>query len=216
MIRLISRHSVRHAWPAYVGAFVALTFGVVLIGLAVTLIAAVEATASTTGVTAAERAELEGLSSLFGTMSSVAMFMALFVVGSTFGFVVASRRRELGLLRLVGATPGQVRRVVLGESAVVASAATVVGCLVSTAVAPAALWLVRVLGVTDLHLATLNGKGKLEIVRHEGRLGVIEPGAFADLLLVDGDPLADLGLLQDGGAHLAAIMKGGRFHKYAM
>lgn len=153
MIRLVSRHSVRHAWPAYVGAFVALTFGVVLIGLAVTLIGAVEATSSTDGVTAAERAELDGLSSLFGTMSAVAMFMALFVVGSTFGFVVASRRRELGLLRLVGATPRQVRRVVLGESAVVAAAATVVGCLVSTAVAPGALWLVRVLGVTDLHLA---------------------------------------------------------------
>ena len=141
MIRLVSRHSVRHAWPAYVGAFVALTFGVVLIGLAVTLIGAVEATASTDGVTAGERAELDGLSSLFGTMSAVAMFMALFVVGSTFGFVVASRRRELGLLRLVGATPRQVRRVVLGESAVVAAATTVVGCLVSTAVAPGALWL---------------------------------------------------------------------------
>ena len=49
-------------------------------------------------------------------MSGVSLFMALFVVGSTFGFVVATRRRELGLLRLVGATPRQVRRLVLGES----------------------------------------------------------------------------------------------------
>jgi imidazolonepropionase-like amidohydrolase len=51
------------------------------------------------------------------------------------------------------------------------------------------------------------------VLRHEGRLGVIAPGAFADLLLVDGNPLGDLGLLQDQGAHLAVIMKGGRFHK---
>ena len=64
-----------------------------------------------------------------------------------------------------------------------------------------------------LRSATLVGA---EIVRQEGKLGVIEPGAFADLLLVDGDPLADFGLLQDGGAHLAAIMKGGKFHKYAL
>ncbi|TWT15461.1 amidohydrolase family protein [Reyranella sp. CPCC 100927] len=64
-----------------------------------------------------------------------------------------------------------------------------------------------------LRSATLVGA---EIVRREGKLGVIEPGAFADLLLVDGDPLKDFGCLQDGGAHFAAIMKGGAFHKYAV
>ena len=31
----------------------------------------------------------------------------------------------------------------------------------------------------------------------EGKLGVIEPGAFADLILVDGDPLKNLSLFQD-------------------
>ena len=51
------------------------------------------------------------------------------------------------------------------------------------------------------------------VVRQEGKLGVIAPGAFADLLVVDGNPLSDLGLFQDQGAHLSAIMKGGRFHK---
>ncbi|HZB56784.1 MAG TPA: amidohydrolase family protein, partial [Reyranella sp.] len=58
--------------------------------------------------------------------------------------------------------------------------------------------------------ATLIGA---EVVRQEGRLGVVEPGAFADLLVVDGDPLKNLGLFKDGGPHLSAIMKGGRFHK---
>jgi imidazolonepropionase-like amidohydrolase len=58
--------------------------------------------------------------------------------------------------------------------------------------------------------ATLIGA---EIVRMPGRLGVIEPGAIADLLLVDGDPVADLELLQHQGRHLPAIMKAGRFHK---
>src|SRR5262249_55187465 len=51
------------------------------------------------------------------------------------------------------------------------------------------------------------------VLRREGLLGVIAPGAAADLLLVDGNPLDDLGLFQDQGAHLAAIMKAGRFHK---
>jgi imidazolonepropionase-like amidohydrolase len=58
--------------------------------------------------------------------------------------------------------------------------------------------------------ATLVGA---EVVRQDGKLGTIRPGAFADLLVVDGDPVKDLGLFKDGGVHLAAIMKAGRFHK---
>jgi len=61
--------------------------------------------------------------------------------------------------------------------------------------------------------ATLIGA---EIVRMPGRLGVIEPGAIADLLLVDGDPVADLQLLQHQGRSLAAIMKAGCFHKHLL
>ena len=52
-----------------------------------------------------------------------------------------------------------------------------------------------------------------EVLHMEGRLGVIAPGALADLLVVDGNPLADLGVLLDQGTHIDAIMKGGRFHK---
>ena len=58
--------------------------------------------------------------------------------------------------------------------------------------------------------ATLVGA---DIVRQPGKLGVVEPGAFADLIVVDGDPLKDLGLFQDQGKHLRAIMKAGTFHK---
>ena len=52
-----------------------------------------------------------------------------------------------------------------------------------------------------------------EIIRQEGRLGTLKPGAHADLLILDRDPLQDLGVFQDQGAHIAAIMKAGRFHK---
>jgi imidazolonepropionase-like amidohydrolase len=46
-------------------------------------------------------------------------------------------------------------------------------------------------------------------------LGVIEPGAYADLLLVDGDPLADIDLLADPDRSLLLVMKDGRIHKDA-
>src|SRR5262249_53877274 len=55
-----------------------------------------------------------------------------------------------------------------------------------------------------------------EIIRESGRLGEIVPDAFADLLVVDGDPYRDLGLFQGNGAHLAAIVKGGYFVKQTL
>jgi len=44
-----------------------------------------------------------------------------------------------------------------------------------------------------------------------GRIGVIAPGACADLLAIDGDPLQDMGLLQEEGRHMSVIMKEGKF-----
>jgi imidazolonepropionase-like amidohydrolase len=52
-----------------------------------------------------------------------------------------------------------------------------------------------------------------QVVRMVDKLGCLKAGAFADLLVVDGNPLKDLKLLQGQGQHLSAIMKGGRFHK---
>ena len=44
-------------------------------------------------------------------------------------------------------------------------------------------------------------------------LGVIRPGAVADLIVVDGNPLADVSLLESQGKHLTLIMKAGVIHK---
>jgi imidazolonepropionase-like amidohydrolase len=61
--------------------------------------------------------------------------------------------------------------------------------------------------------ATLIGA---KLCKLEGRIGTIAPGAFADLLVVDGDPYGDIGVLQGDGAHMPGIMKGGVFYKRAM
>jgi imidazolonepropionase-like amidohydrolase len=47
----------------------------------------------------------------------------------------------------------------------------------------------------------------------DGRLGVIEPGAYADLLVVDGNPLEDLTVLRDYRKNLRVIMKDGKIYK---
>jgi imidazolonepropionase-like amidohydrolase len=52
-----------------------------------------------------------------------------------------------------------------------------------------------------------------EILQQEGKLGCIKPGAHADLLVVDGDPLKDIELLAASGRHLRLIMRGGELIK---
>jgi imidazolonepropionase-like amidohydrolase len=52
-----------------------------------------------------------------------------------------------------------------------------------------------------------------DVLRMPGKVGTLQAGAFADAILVDGNPLKDLALLGDQGKHLALIMKAGQLHK---
>jgi imidazolonepropionase-like amidohydrolase len=75
------------------------------------------------------------------------------------------------------------------------------------------LWLfVKVLGWSAMDTLVAATRLGGEIMGKPGELGVIKPGALADLLLVDGDPLADISILQDRSA-LRMIMKDGAMHK---
>jgi imidazolonepropionase-like amidohydrolase len=47
----------------------------------------------------------------------------------------------------------------------------------------------------------------------EGQVGVVAPGALADLLVVDGNPLENLGLLTDPARNLHLVMAAGRVHR---
>lgn len=48
---------------------------------------------------------------------------------------------------------------------------------------------------------------------YPGKLGVVENGALADLLLVDGDPIADIKLIADPAKNFVVIMKDGKIYK---
>ncbi len=52
-----------------------------------------------------------------------------------------------------------------------------------------------------------------EVVRMEGLIGVIKPNAFADLLVIDGNPLDDIRVLTEEGAHMPMIIKEGAIYK---
>ena len=48
---------------------------------------------------------------------------------------------------------------------------------------------------------------------YSGKLGVVEEGALADLLLVDGDPIANIRLIEDPAKKFVVIMKDGKIYK---
>jgi putative ABC transport system permease protein len=85
---------------------------------------------------------LVAMNALLGTAGGVTTFVSVFVVASTFAFAVAQRRREIGLLRTAGATPGQVRRTVFAEAVVAGAVASAAGCVLGSHGAP---WLARLL-----------------------------------------------------------------------
>ena len=48
---------------------------------------------------------------------------------------------------------------------------------------------------------------------YQGKLGVVEEGALADLLLVEGDPIANIRLIEDPERNFRVIMKDGMIYK---
>ncbi|MFC8336539.1 FtsX-like permease family protein [Streptomyces rubiginosohelvolus] len=79
---------------------------------------------------------LVSVNALLGTAAGITLFVSAAVVASTFSYAVAGRRREFGLLRTVGATPGQIRRTVLAESVLIGVAASAAGTLLGAGGAP--------------------------------------------------------------------------------
>ncbi|MFF3528531.1 FtsX-like permease family protein [Streptomyces rubiginosohelvolus] len=79
---------------------------------------------------------LVSVNALLGTAAGITLFVSAAVVASTFSYAVAQRRREFGLLRTAGATPGQIRRTVLAESVLVGVAASAAGTLLGAEGAP--------------------------------------------------------------------------------
>src|SRR4051794_2242914 len=74
--------------------------------------------------TAADRA---GLIAIFGALGGIAGAVALFVVAGTFGLAIAQRRRETAVLRALGASPRQIRRLIAGEALLVSLVAGALG-----------------------------------------------------------------------------------------
>lgn len=120
----------------------------------VRLARAAERTAALQGMTAAFELNLRAISLL-------ALVVGTFLIYNTITFFVLRRRATLGILRALGATGGQVMRLVLGESLALAAVGTVLGLALGIVLAQGALALVTrtindlyfTLGPTELHVS---------------------------------------------------------------
>jgi putative ABC transport system permease protein len=93
---------------------------------------------------AKDTSELTGLTTFLGVAALLSGFVAVTVTATAFGLSVAQRRRDLALLRTIGATPRQVMRAVCAEAAIVGAGGSAAGCLLGLAGAPLlANWIVR-------------------------------------------------------------------------
>ncbi|MGV9295973.1 FtsX-like permease family protein [Amycolatopsis sp. NPDC003676] len=129
----LALHTLRGRRVSFAGAFLTLVFGVAMISAAGTVIAVSGDDAGTADQAA--RTALAEAGNLLALFAGIGGFLTIFIVASTFSFTVSQRRHELALLRMAGADPGQVRRMVLTETTVLGTTAAAAGALLGVPLA---------------------------------------------------------------------------------
>ncbi|GAA2428827.1 hypothetical protein GCM10010191_47490 [Actinomadura vinacea] len=129
----VSACTVRDRWPLFTGALLTVTLGVALVQSSVLVLVSTgepKIPPGTSGRAAEQiREGYVGAATLLGMATPLAMFLAVFIVGSTFAFAVEQRRKELALLRMLGGSRPQLIRLLLGEAFLLGLAGSVLGML---------------------------------------------------------------------------------------
>lgn len=127
--------SLRYRSAASLATFLTVLLGTALMGSFATLV-----TTAAGDVSSTDREALVTIGAVVGGWGSL---IVLFAVVSTVGITVTQRDVEVGLLRTLGATPRQVKRLVRAETFLVSLAAAVAGAALSYAGGAALLGLLR-------------------------------------------------------------------------
>ncbi|MEU8134254.1 FtsX-like permease family protein [Streptodolium elevatio] len=122
----LALRSLRHRISGFAASFLAMFLGA-------TILMSFAAMLDTAGGTGVDATSKETLTTMGAVVGGWGLLLVVFAVSSTLTLSVRQRSAEMALLRSIGATPRQVTRMIVGESAVLAAAAAVL------AVAPAVL-----------------------------------------------------------------------------
>ncbi|WP_026930924.1 FtsX-like permease family protein [Glycomyces tenuis] len=130
MLRL-SFNTFAERWPLFTGAILTVATGVALVQSSLLILVSAATQDLPPGLDPGAEAQMrdayEGAVSLLGITLGIAYVLAIFIVSSTFAFTVAQRRRDLALLRLVGGSRGQLRRLLLSEALLLALFGSAIG-----------------------------------------------------------------------------------------
>ncbi|MEV4266021.1 ABC transporter permease [Kribbella sp. NPDC049584] len=150
MLRL-SVGALRTRWQLFAGAVVAVALGVGLVQSGLQMLAATDRPVLPAGLSAYQRAQVRegyvGAATLLGMSVMLAVFLSVFIVSTTFGFMTVQRRREFGLLRLVGAQRGYLCLMVVTEAGLLGLVGSVVGLPLGVVATWAQSWLLVELGM---------------------------------------------------------------------
>jgi putative ABC transport system permease protein len=137
----LALRSLRHRLTAFTATFVAVLLGTAVIGSFATLVETATGPISS--------ADAETLTIMGAVVGGWGALIVLFSVASTVGITVTQRDAEIGLLRTIGATARQARRLVRTETLAVCLAASVAGALVASVTGRALLAAVESSGLID-------------------------------------------------------------------
>ena len=136
----------RERWALFLGAVLSVAVGVALIGSAMT-VAASATPPDLSGLSPRDAYETRDAFDVVATVMIISALLAglltIFIVATTFAFTVAERRRDIALLRLLGASRGHVRFVLLGEAVTLGIVGSVIGVALARPAVAAQMWLLR-------------------------------------------------------------------------
>ncbi|NUS42386.1 MAG: FtsX-like permease family protein [Mycobacteriaceae bacterium] len=147
--------SLRHRLSSFAASFVAVLLCTLVVGAFATLVE--------TGIADATGADRKALVIMGAVIGGWGGLIALFALVSTLSVGVRRRDVEIGLLRSIGATPGQTRRLVRAETFVVSLAAAALGALLALPAGAALFHWIRDAGMVSASVEFAGGPAALSI-----------------------------------------------------
>lgn len=169
----LSRAQFSERRTLFTGAVLAVCLGVALVQSSLLLLISAATLDAPPTLSPLERIEFDEHTLVAVTVLAVtlgcAAFLAVFVISSTFAFTVAQRRRDLALLRLTGASPRQVRQLLMGQALLLGFLGVAGGVPLGVAVMGVQEWLLDVL---DFVPAGFHGQWRAWIVLVSAGTGI--------------------------------------------
>jgi putative ABC transport system permease protein len=198
-------------WTLFAGAVLSVCLGVALVQSSLLLLISAAVLDAPPGLSAAERMRFaenaEASVAMLGLVLGIAAFLAVFIISSTFGFTVAQRRRDLALLRLVGGSRGQLRRLLLGEAVLLGGLGATIGVPAGLGVMAAQSWLLRTMGFVP---AGFTGQWRPWIIGVSAGTGIVLAVAGVLVAARRAARVRPLEALRDSG-EAARVMTAGRW-----